>query len=201
MNEKPLPTIGVDKFTYCKFTGYDGTSGAAQYGAAKALLGVVEVAMTDTANNAVFDADNGAYASSPYIENGGFNITQANITPEIASDWTGVDLHESGGYENNAGKTPEFAAMWRLMLSDGTYRYARNYLGTFSFPPPTGGQTKPSSGAPNYQTVVANYKRLSLKNGREYYYTDEGNFPDGVTQEAFEAEFFADPNYYPEAME
>ena len=62
MNKKPLPTIGVDKYTFFK-VNEDSVSGT-EYGEAYNLKGTVEIAPTDSGGSDVFDADNGAYEAS-----------------------------------------------------------------------------------------------------------------------------------------
>ena len=53
---KPLPTIGVDKYTFFK-VNEDSVSGT-EYGEAYNLKGTVEIAPTDSGGSDVFDADN-----------------------------------------------------------------------------------------------------------------------------------------------
>ena len=76
MNKKPLPTIGVDKYTFFK-VNEDSVSGT-EYGEAYNLKGTVEIAPTDSGGSDVFDADNGAYEASSYIEKLGHDITNAD---------------------------------------------------------------------------------------------------------------------------
>ena len=54
MNKKPLPTIGVDKYTFFK-VNEDSVSGT-EYGEAYNLKGTVEIAPTDSGGSDVFDA-------------------------------------------------------------------------------------------------------------------------------------------------
>ena len=77
---KPLPTIGVDKYTFFPLTS-DAAEGA-EYGSPYSLKGTVEIAPTDEGGSDVFDADNGAYETSNYIEKIGHEITNADIPPE-----------------------------------------------------------------------------------------------------------------------
>lgn len=72
---KPLPTIGVDKYTF--FAVLTDTSEGATYGDPYNLRGTVEIAPTDAGGSDVFDADNGAYETSNYIEKLGHDITNA----------------------------------------------------------------------------------------------------------------------------
>ena len=67
MNKKPLPTIGVDKYTFFK-VNEDSVSGT-EYGEAYNLKGTVEIAPTDSGGSDVFDADNGAYEASAISKN------------------------------------------------------------------------------------------------------------------------------------
>ena len=85
---KPLPTIGVDKYTF--FAVKTDTSEGATYGDPYNLRGTVEIAPTDAGGSDVFDADNGAYETSNYIEKLGHDITNADIPPEVDSMWRGL---------------------------------------------------------------------------------------------------------------
>ena len=57
--KRPLPTIGVDKYTFFPLTA--DTAEALTYGEAITLQGTVEISPTDSGGSDVFDADNGAY--------------------------------------------------------------------------------------------------------------------------------------------
>ena len=59
MNKKPLPTIGVDKYTFFKVLSDDETG--TTYDEAYSLKGIVEISHTDSGGEDVFEADNGAY--------------------------------------------------------------------------------------------------------------------------------------------
>ena len=194
--KKPLPTIGVDKYTFFPVTS-DGAEGTV-YGEAYALKGTVEIAPTDKGGNDVFDADNGAYESSAYIETLGHEITNADIPPEVDAMWRG--LEQVGGVVEvgNDVKNVYFGVAWRILKSDGTYRYVRYYKGTYSFASNVGGKTKASSGAPEKQTATATYTSVQRDFDNNYYaYIDESDLPEGTEREAFEAEWFSDLNYYP----
>ena len=56
MNKKPLPTIGVDKYTFFKVN--EDSVSETEYGEAYNLKGTVEIAPTDSGGSEVFDADN-----------------------------------------------------------------------------------------------------------------------------------------------
>ena len=88
MIKKPLPTIGVDKYTF--FALMSDTESGAQYGDAYNLKGTVEIAPTDAGGADVFDADNGAYETASYIEKLGHDITNADIAPEVDAMWRGL---------------------------------------------------------------------------------------------------------------
>ena len=81
---KPLPTIGVDKYYYFPMTA--DTAEGTTYGTAKPLPGLVEIAPTDTGGSDTFDADNGAYSTTNYIEKMGHEITNADIPPEVEAE-------------------------------------------------------------------------------------------------------------------
>ena len=144
MNKKPLPTIGVDKYTFFK-VNEDSVSGT-EYGEAYNLKGTVEIAPTDSGGSDVFDADNGAYEASSYIEKLGHDITNADIPPEVDAMWRGLTRKNGVVEVGNDVKTVYFGVAWRILKSDGSYRYVRYYKGSYSFASNVGGKTKPSSG-------------------------------------------------------
>lgn len=194
--KKPLPTIGIDRYTF--FPVISDSAEGTTYGEAYALKGIVEIAPTDKGGNDVFDADNGAYESSAYIETLGHEITNADIPPEVDAMWRG--LEQVGGVVEvgNDVKNVYFGVAWRILKSDGTYRYVRYYKGTYSFASNVGGKTKASSGAPEKQTATATYTSVQRDFDNNYYaYIDESDLPEGTEREAFEAEWFSDLNYYP----
>lgn len=69
MKKKPIPTIGVDKYTFFKLNS-DGAEGVS-YGAPYSLEGTVQISLTDNGGADTFDADNGAYEVETYIEKDG----------------------------------------------------------------------------------------------------------------------------------
>ena len=88
---------------------------------------------------------------------------------------------------------------WRILKSDGTYRYVRYYKGSYSFASNTGGKTRPSSGSIDRQTATATYTAVKRSSDDNYYaYIDEADIPKGTTREEFEKEWFSDMNYYPD---
>lgn len=195
-NRKPLPTIGVDKYTFFKLTS-DTTDGA-EYDTAYSLRGTVEISPTDTGGSEVFDADNGAYATSNYIEKIGHEITNADIPPEVDAMWRGLELKNGVVEVGNDNKTVYFGVAWRIKKADGTYRYVRYYKGSYSFASNVGGKTAPSSGAPENQTAKATFTAVQRDFDNNYYaYFDEADLPEDVTKETLETEWFSDMNWYP----
>lgn len=63
--KKPLPTIGVDKYTFFNVVSDD--ENGTVYGEGINLKGIVEIAPTDAGGSDTFDADNGAYETASYI--------------------------------------------------------------------------------------------------------------------------------------
>lgn len=199
-NRKPLPTIGVDRYTFFKLET-DAADGAV-YGEAYSLKGLVEIAPTDTGGSEVFDADNGAYETTSYIEKIGHEITNADIPPAVDAMWRGLELKNGGVEVGNDTKTIYFGVAWRVLKSDGTYRYFKCYKGSYSFASNVGGKTKPSSGAPENQTASATYTAVQRDfDGKYYYYIDEVDLPAGVSKATFDEEWFTDMNYYPSAAQ
>ena len=193
---KPLPSIGVDRYTFFKLLtdSEEGTT----YDTPYSLKGTVEISPTDNGGSDNFDADNGAYVTTPYLESIGHEITNADIPPEVDAMWRGLEIKNGGIEVGNDTKTVYFAVAWRILKSDGTYRYVRYYKGAYSFTSNVGGKTKPSSGAPEKQTAKAKYNSVQRdSDGKYYYYIDEADFPIGLSKEDFEKEWFKNPNYYP----
>lgn len=196
MNKKPLPTIGVDKYTFFKVTE-DNAEGTT-YGEAQSLRGIVEIVPTDSGGNDVFDADNGAYETASYIENIGHDITNADIPPAVDAAWRGLEVKDGLVEVGNDFHTVYFGVAWRIMKSDGSYRYVRYYKGSYSFASNVGGKTKPSSGSIEKQTAKATYTAVQReKDGKYYSYIDEADLPETVTKETLAEKWFTDMNWYP----
>ncbi len=197
MNKKPLPTIGVDKYTFFKVKSDDaeGTT----YDTAQSLRGIVEIVPTDTGGSDVFDADNGAYETTSYIENIGHDITNADIPPAVDAAWRGLEMKDGVVEVGNDINTVYFGVAWRIMKSDGSYRYVRYYKGSYSFASNVGGKTKPSNGSVEKQTAKATYTAVQRdKDGKYYSYIDENDLPENVTKETLEEKWFSDMNWYPQ---
>ena len=193
---KPLPTIGVDKYTFFKMT-QDDSSGA-MYESPCALPGTVEIAPTDQGGSDVFDADNGAYETASYIEKIGHEITNADIPPEVDAMWRGIEKMNGLVEIGNDTKTVYFGVAWRILKSDGTYRYVRYYKGSYSFASNVGGKTKPSSGSIDRQTAKATFTAVQRDYDNKYYaYIDESDFSGEVDRQTFESQWFTDMNYMP----
>ena len=180
MNKKPLPTIGVDKYTFFK-VNEDSVCGTV-YGEAYNLKGTVVFAPTDSGGSDVFDADNGAYEASSYIEKLGHDITNADIPPEVDAMWRGLTRKNGVVEGGNDVKTVYFGVAWRILKSDGSYRYVRYYKGSYSFASNVGGKTQ--------RDFDNNY----------YAYFDESDLPSNITRDEFENKWFTDMNYYPQTV-
>ncbi len=197
---KPRPTIGVDKYTFFKVT--EDTLDGITYGEAYSLPGTVEITPTDAGGSDTFDADNGAYEVEAYLEKIGHDITNADITPEVDMMWRGLTATNGVAEVGAVNSVPYFAVAWRVLKSDGTYRYVRYYKGKYSFASNVGGKTKPSSGAAEKQTAKATFTAVKREMDDKYYgYIDEADIPTDVTKEEFETQWFSDPSYYPGAVE
>lgn len=194
--KKPLPTIGVDKYTFFNVVS-DDESGTV-YGDGINLKGIVEIAPTDAGGADTFDADNGAYETTSYIEKLGHEITNADIPPEVDAAWRGLELKNGVVEVGNDTSTVYFGVAWRIMKSDGSYRYVRYYKGSYSFASNVGGKTKPSSGSIDKQTAKATYTAVQRDFDNNYYaYFDESNLPSEITKEELEEKWFSDMNWYP----
>ena len=94
MNNKPLPTIGVDKYTFFKVLTDD--SKGTTYGEPYTLKGTVQISPTDNGGEDTFDADNGAYEVETYIEKIGHEIENADIPREVDAMWRGLEKKNGG---------------------------------------------------------------------------------------------------------
>lgn len=197
-NTKPLATVGVDMYTFFPITAED--AGTITYGTAVSLPGTVQIAPTDSGGTATFDADNGAYDGISYLEKIGHELTNADIPPEIDAMWRGITKNENGIVEVGSTKTPYFAVAWRAEKSDGSHRYVRYYKGSYSFASNVGGKTKPSNGAPEFQTASATYTAVQRESDGLYYaYIDESDIPESIAISEFEKQWFTSPDYEPGA--
>lgn len=194
--KKPLPTIGVDKYTFFNVIS-DDTDGTV-YGDGVNLKGIVEIAPTDAGGSDTFDADNGAYETTSYIEKLGHEITNADIPPEVDAAWRGISLKNGVVEVGNDTATVYFGVAWRILKSDGSYRYVRYYKGSYSFASNVGGKTKPSSGSIDKQTAKAVFTAVQRDFDNNYYaYFDESDLPEGITKDELEEKWFTDMNWYP----
>lgn len=194
--KKPLPTIGVDRYTFFNIVSDD--ENGAEYGEGVNLKGIVEIAPTDAGGSDTFDADNGAYETTTYIEKIGHEITNADIPPEVDAVWRGLERNNGVVEVGNDTATVYFGVAWRILKSDGTYRYVRYYKGSYSFASNVGGKTKPSSGSIDKQTAKATYTAVQRDYDNKYYaYFDESDLPDGITGDELEENWFSDMNWYP----
>ncbi len=196
MMKKPLPTIGVDKYTFFNLVSDD--KNGAVYGEGINLKGIVEIAPTDAGGSDTFDADNGAYETTSYIEKIGHEITNADIPPEVDAMWRGLERKNGVVEVGNDTPTVYFGVAWRVMKSDGSYSYVRYYKGSYSFASNVGGKTKNSDGSVEKQTAKASYTAVQRDYDNNYYaYFDESDLPEGVTKAELEENWFSDMNWYP----
>ncbi|MCC8169723.1 MAG: hypothetical protein LIO59_05085 [Oscillospiraceae bacterium] len=194
--KKPLPTIGVDRYTFFNIVSDD--ENGAEYGEGVNLKGIVEIAPTDAGSSDTFDADNGAYETTTYIEKIGHEITNADIPPEVDAVWRGLERNNGVVEVGNDTATVYFGVAWRILKSDVTYRYVRYYKGSYSFASNVGGKTKPSSGSIDKQTAKATYTAVQRDYDNKYYaYFDESDLPDGITGDELAENWFSDMNWYP----
>lgn len=193
---KPLPTIGVDRYTFFKLL--TDTAAGATYDSAYLFPGMVEIAPTDSGGSEPFEADNGIYEVSSYIEKIGHDITNADIPPEVDAMWRGLEQKDGLLEVGNETKTVHFGVAWRILKSDGTYRYIRHYKGVYSFASNVGGKTQKMTGAPEKQTAKANFTSMQRDfDGNYYAVIDENALPEGVTKQLLEEKWFTDLNWYP----
>ena len=193
----PLPTIGVDKYTFMPLTA--DTAETLTYGEAQSLPGTVQLSPTDSGGAAVFDADNGPYEATAYTERRGHEIINADIPPEVDAAWRGLEIKNGLLEISGDTKTVYFGVAWRILKADGSYRYARFYKGIYTFASNLGGKTKPSQGAVENQTAKAEFVAMKrIHDDKIYAYIDEGDIPENMTREVFEEEWFSDLTWEPE---
>lgn len=194
--KKPIPTIGVDRYTFFKLTS--DTSQGAAYSAPVSLKGTVQISPTDSGGSDTFDADNGAYEVETYIEKMGHEIENADIPPEVDAMWRGLETKNGGVLVDGSPKTVYFGVAWRLLKTDGTYRYVKYFKGAYSFASNVGGKTRPSSGAAEKQTAKATYTAVKRDyDGNMYFYIDADQVDVGAektyeTLAEFEDAWFSD---------
>ena len=195
--KKPMPTIGVDKYTFFKLLTDDEEGST--YDEAQGLPGTVEIAPTDSGETDVFDADNGAYVVDAYVDKRGHDITNADIPPEVDMAWRGLTaVNGMVQVKGDVIKAPYFAVAWRITKADGTFRYVRYVKGTYSFASAVGGKTKPSQGASEKQTAQATFTAVARDCDKICYeYIDSDKLPEGLTVAEVETGWFSDPNYQP----
>lgn len=194
MSKRPLPTIGVDKYTF--FELISDTAEGVAYGAAVALPGTVQISATDNGAADTFDADNGIYEVETYIEKMGHEIENADITPEVDAMWRGLERMNGAVVVGKTMGTRYFGVAWRILKTDGTYRYVKYFKGSYSFASNVGGKTRPSDGAANKQTAKATYTAVQREyDDGIYMYIDQcdveldGEYADLAE---FEAAWFGD---------
>ncbi len=195
MNKRPLPTIGVDKYTFFKVLS-DDESGTT-YGDAYSLKGTVQITPTDNGGEDTFDADNGAYEVETYIEKIGHEIENADIPSDVDAMWRGLERVNGAVIVSKLVTREYFGVAWRILKADGTYRYVKYFKGTYSFASNVGGKTKPSSGAAGKQTAKATFTAVHRESDDNVYmYIDQNDIPTGeggfASVEEFETKWFSD---------
>ncbi len=192
---RPLPTVGVDKYTFFAVASDDDTGTIYDDGAE--LLGTVEIAPFDESSSEIFASDNGVYDTITITGRLGHTLTNADIPPAVDAAWRGHNTVNGVCEVSDSGAAAYFGVAWRVMKSDGSYRYVRFYKGAYSFGSHTGGRTRAQSSY-SPQTAKAEYTAVRrISDGAYYAYIDEGDLPDGVTAEELEENWFSDLNWYP----
>jgi phi13 family phage major tail protein len=203
-NRKPLPTIGVDKYTFAQLMS-DSADGA-EYGASYSLQGMVQISPSDSGGSDTFDADNGAYEVESYLEKIGHEIENADIPPEVDAMWKGLEKKHGAVIVGDTNSIPYFGVAWRILKTDGTYRYVKYFKGKYSLASNVGGKTKPSSGASDKQTAKATYTAIKRDYDDNYYvYIDTDGVEELIAEKdssvtsvaQFEKIFFEDMSYIP----
>ena len=202
MANKPLPTIGVDKYTFAKLQ--EDTTDGAVYGQSYFLKGTVQISPTDNGGEDTFDADNGAYDVESYLETLGHEIEAADITSEVDALWRGIEKKNGAVIVGSVPSNPYFGVAWRVLKSDGTYRYIKYFKGKYSFASNVGGKTKPSKGASDKQTAKASFTAVRRDYDSNYYvYIDQEDVEELIktnkldSLEKFEEVFFGKMGYIP----
>ena len=87
----------------------------------------------------------------------GHEIENADITPEVDALWRGIERVNGAVVVGKPTGTKYFGVAWRILKSDGSYRYVKYFKGSYSFASNVGGKTKPSDGASDKQTAKAEF--------------------------------------------
>lgn len=194
--KKPLPTIGVDKYTFFKLVS--DTAEGVSYAKPVSLAGTVQISPTDAGGADTFDADNGAYEIETYTEKIGHELESADIPPEVDALWRGLETVNGAVVVGKPTGTVYFGVAWRILKSDGTYRYAKYFKGSYSFASNLGAKTRPSAGAAEKQTAKATFTAVQRDyDDLTYMYVDGSDLEIGASAtyksiDEFEKAWFTD---------
>ena len=197
--KKPMPTIGVDMYTFFPVTS-DDESGLA-YGAPTSLPGAVQITPTDSGGTDSFAADNGIYCVETYTEKMGHDIENADIPAAVEAAWRGLELKNNGMHMTGETKTAYYGVAWRVKKLGDSYRYVKYFKGAYALGANVGGKTRPTEGASDKQTAKATYSavKTDYAGGGIYFYIDSDDVNIGASGEnaykdlaAFEKAFFSD---------
>ena len=190
-----LPMVGVDMLHYAKITA--DTASAFSTATPISVPGATEVGFNQNGTVSTFYADNKPYDTATAPGDLDVAVACADVTPamraDIYGDTYGADGLLSGG-ELNA---PYIAWAYRVMKSNGAYRYVRVFK-TKAIPNDQKFQTK--GGSINFQTNGFSAKgacRALDGQAFEMLDSDDPKLPSGVTPAIIEQKWFSDFSWRP----
>lgn len=185
-----IPMVGVDKLAYAKVTS--NTTSAYTAETPKMIPGLTEAGVNLNPQTSTFYADNGAYDTATAMGEFDIAVACADVPPAMKADLFGY------GYDSTTGlgsvsdiNAPSVAILYRMMKSNGAYRYIRIFSAK-AVPNEEKAQTK--GGSINFQTNGFSLKGAKrLKDGLYYEMLDDDDpsLPVGVTAALIAEKWFS----------
>jgi len=189
-----VPVIGLDKFHYAIVT--TDTTSESTYEASVAVpnLNQANIAFNGTAST--WFADNGPAVISSQIGEVEVEIVIGDLPPADYAKLIGATRTDGKIAYNKNANAPDCAIAFRLMKSDGSFRYVWLLKGKFAHPDQNA-QSKQDSVEFQPQTLM--FKGVArLSDGNVYFRIDDNDADlPAPALETIATEFFLDPDYVP----
>ena len=189
-----VPIIGLDNFHYALLTE-DLTTGTT-YEASVAVPNLNQANIAFNGTSAIWFADNGPAVVSSQIGEVEVEIIVGDLPPEDYTKLIGATrVNGKISYNVNAN-APDCAIGFRLMKSDGSYRYMWLLKGKFTHPDQNA-QTK--SDSVEFQPQTLQFKGVARLSDKNVYFRVDDNDADlpEPAKTTIEESFFDDPDYVP----
>lgn len=192
--QKYIPMVGVDKLAYAKVT----SNTVSAYTAATPVMvpGLTEAGVNLNPQSSTFYADNGPYENATALGDCDIAIACADVPPQMKSELFGFSYDSETGLVSASDiNSPDIAILYRMMKSNGAYRYFRFFVAK-AVPNEERAQTK--GGSINFQTNGFSLKGAKrLKDGRLYEILDDDdpNLPEGVTPALIAEKWFSEVDW------